>query len=305
MSFDLEHLAALTARGPVARIVVTRTAGSVPREAGTVMYVWEDGQDGTIGGGRLEWEAVVAARTQTDALSERTYPLGPGLGQCCGGSVTLVTEVFTAETLPTLPYARPLKPNPMPTSVERKLAHIGKLPAPVIVHGWLIETAPPRGREIWVWGSGHVGRALVAVLAPLADIKWVDIAQDRFPSDIPFGVTDLVAVDPVQMVKHAPKTAEHVILTHSHELDLALCHALLAHGFSGLGLIGSQTKRARFFKRLADLGHRQEQIARIVCPIGDPSLGKHPQAIALGVATDVLQRAHIGQGTGQGNSDTA
>ena len=87
----------------------------------------------------------------------------------------------------------------------------------------------------------------------------------------------------------APQDAEHLILTFSHALALDLCHRLLMHGFRACGLIGSASKWARFRSRLAGLGHAPAQIARIRCPIGDPALGKHPQAIAISVAADLLR----------------
>jgi len=98
-----------------------------------------------------------------------------------------------------------------------------------------------------------------------------------------------VATAPARLVPHAPVRAEHLIATYAHDLDLALCHALLTHDFAGAGLIGSATKWARFRARLSALGHAPAQISRIACPIGDPALGKHPQAIALGVATALLK----------------
>ena len=122
-------------------------------------------------------------------------------------------------------------------------------------------------------------------------LTWVDIAQSRFPEVIPPNVTPLIAQTPQGVVRHAPKAADHIIVTHSHSLDLELCHALLGHEFGSAGLIGSATKWARFKGRLSALGHNSAQISRISCPIGDISLGKHPQAIALGVATALLSRA--------------
>jgi xanthine dehydrogenase accessory factor len=89
---------------------------------------------------------------------------------------------------------------------------------------------------------------------------------------------------------HAPRDAHHLIVTYSHALDLDLCHAALSRGFASAGVIGSATKWARFRRRLAQLGHAPAAIDRIDCPIGDPRLGKHPQAIALGVAARLLVR---------------
>ena len=232
--------------GPI-RITVARTAGSVPREAGTQMLVWADRIEGTIGGGTLEWQAMAEARRMLaegrDAFTA-TYPLGPALGQCCGGSVTL--DYALADSL----------------------------------------DAPAR-RPLWIYGAGHVGRAIVHVMAPLPQFKitWVDTAPDRFPAT---QVTTFVAADPVMAVRHAPDDAEHLILPYSHEIDLALCHAILSRQFASAGLIGSATKWARFRRRLAALGHSPAQIARIACPIGDPALGKHPAEIALGVATAMI-----------------
>lgn len=287
MTMDLDHLGSLAQQGPFARIVVTRTAGSVPREAGTAMIVWPDRTHGTIGGGALEYQAIAEARDllKSGSAFEKTYPLGPGLGQCCGGAVTLVTEVFATTTLPDrMPFTRRISGHaPQPAAPKTGTT-------PVMIDGWLTEYAPAAPRELWIWGAGHVGRALVDVIRPLPDMKitWIDIARDRFPTDIPEDVDMVVAADPTALARFAPQTAEHLILTHSHTIDLALCHALIKRGFAAVGLIGSDTKWARFRARLADLGCKNDQILRIRCPIGRPDLGKHPHAIALGVAADLM-----------------
>ena len=184
----------------------------------------------------------------------------------------------------------------MPLAVKRLLDRAraqGVMPAPTQLQGWFIEPVARPTRHLWVWGAGHVGRALVQVIAPLPDlaITWIDVAPDRFPPDIPGNVAPLPATDPAALVPHAPHDADHLILTYSHALDLDLCHRLLTHGFASAGLIGSATKWARFRSRLAALGHAPQTIARITCPIGDPSLGKHPQAIAVGVAHAFLTPA--------------
>ena len=137
-----------------------------------------------------------------------------------------------------------------------------------------------------------MGRALVAVLAPLPDLalSWVDTGPERFPDAVPEDVTVLPAADPLRLVPHAPPQATHLVLTYSHELDLQICHALLGHGFGFAGLIGSDSKWARFRSRLRALGHADAQISRICCPIGQKSFGKHPQAIAIGVAAQLVRR---------------
>jgi xanthine dehydrogenase accessory factor len=299
---DLTALRAACGRhGAVARVVVAALDGSSPREAGASMTVWGDGQEGTIGGGALEWEAAARARDMlagaaTEARLDR-IALGPTLGQCCGGSVLLWTEVFRADALPA-PVAGLVArgKGEMPLAVRRLLARArgaGLVPATQVVAGWLVEPAALPLREIWVWGAGHVGRALVGVIAPLPGVRvtWIDSGAERFPAAIPDGVVPRAAANPARLADLAPTGAEHFVMTYSHALDLEICHRLLSRGFGALGLIGSLTKRARFRSRLQHLGHPDALISRIVCPIGEPALGKHPQAIAVGVAARLLSGA--------------
>ncbi|MEL6690153.1 MAG: xanthine dehydrogenase accessory protein XdhC [Pseudomonadota bacterium] len=281
--------------GPVARVVVAEVRGSAPREVGAAMWVWPGGQDGTIGGGTLEFEAAEAARRMAESTVKATkHALGPDLGQCCGGAVTLVTEVMAAMPAEG-PRAVALGDSPKTLAVERALAKLrngDSGPRAQIVDGWFLEAPVVPTRHVWIWGAGHVGRALVSTLAPLPDldITWIDTAPDRFPT-IPDGVTQVSAARPELLMAHAPENAEHLIVTYSHALDLALCDAALRQGFASCGLIGSKTKWARFCSRLGALGHDDAQISSIACPIGNPALGKHPQAIAISVAHSLMSAA--------------
>lgn len=295
--FDRRAIERALERAPrVVRVLVTDTRGSVPREAGTAMIVGPDFLVGTIGGGMLEHEAIRRARAlDADLLEKRA--LGPDLGQCCGGAVTLLYEAWDAERLAAAEgqvIARPLPGGgQMPFAIKRLLARAraaGELPGILVGGGWVAEPVLRAEREIWIWGAGHVGRAIAAVLAPLPGlaITWIDTQQDRFPPVLPEGVTALPAAEPARLAAHAPVTAEHLILTYSHSLDLALCDALLSRGFARCGLIGSASKWVRFRRRLAEMGHDPARIASIQCPIGDPALGKHPQEIAVGVAAEIL-----------------
>ncbi|MDP5219514.1 xanthine dehydrogenase accessory protein XdhC [Ruegeria sp. 2205SS24-7] len=298
MGFDLDTLrAAVAAHGRVVRVVIASIKGSSPREVGAAMLVWEGGQSGTIGGGTLEFQAAEAARQQSVDRVLSQHALGPDLGQCCGGVVRLLSEVYHTKALDALEgdvIARPVGATDMPLSVKRLLAtrrRQGLAPEPQLIDGWMVEPVHRPTRALWIWGAGHVGRALVDVLAPLPDlaITWVDTAADRFPDTVPDGVTVVPAAKPADLVNYAPPRAEHLVLTYSHVLDLNLCNQLLRHDFAFAGLIGSATKWARFRSRLKALGHAPDQIARITCPIGDPSLGKHPQTIAVGVAAQMLR----------------
>jgi len=311
MGFDLTGLEAAVARhGRVVRVVIAQHRGSSPREVGAAMQVWDGaeggGQSGTIGGGALEHQAAAAARrmlAQGAQTRLTRHALGPDLGQCCGGALLLLSEMHDAGTLAALTgqdiIARPAteeavtQGSVLPLAVQRLLAQArgqGQRPAPQLIDGWMVEPVARPTVPLWIWGAGHVGRALVDVMAPLPElgITWVDTGADRFPAEVPQAVTPLPAADPARLVRHAASDAHHLILTYSHALDLALCHALLGHGFASAGLIGSATKWARFRSRLGALGHSPAQIARIRCPIGLPALGKHPQAIAIGVASVLL-----------------
>ncbi|HRV64329.1 MAG TPA: xanthine dehydrogenase accessory protein XdhC [Albidovulum sp.] len=302
MSIDRESLSrAIAARGPVIRVVVADVAGSAPREAGTAMLVWAGGQDGTIGGGALEYEAAALARAMLAAGRTARLdrmPLGPALNQCCGGAVTILSERWDEDRLAGIAgqdiVARPLPGTGggMPMAVARILKRArgeGFAPSARIVQGWFVEPVAKAARDLWIWGAGHVGRAIVDVMRPLPGFRltWADTEASRFPP-LPEGVAQRIATNPADLVPEAPEGADHLVLTFSHALDLDLCHRLLTHGFGSLGLIGSETKWARFRSRLAALGHAPDRVADIRCPIGDPRLGKEPQAIAIGVAAELM-----------------
>lgn len=241
-------------------VEITATKGSAPRDAGTVMQVTATDIRGTIGGGALEHRAIETARQMLDRETpdiSQTIALGPGLGQCCGGAVTLLFT-RTPRALPAAPGIDIAQP---PVTATR--------------------------RPLWIWGAGHVGRALVAHAAPTEafDITWVDTTRGRFPTPMPAGLTALPAQDMPRMMPYAPRDALHLILTYAHDIDLALCAAALSHGFGYCGLIGSATKWARFRKRLRALALDPRAIT---CPIGDPAQGKHPQQIAAGTIRYLL-----------------
>jgi xanthine dehydrogenase accessory factor len=143
----------------------------------------------------------------------------------------------------------------MPLAVKRVLVAArgqGLRPAAGLVAGWLVEPVAEAERQVWIWGAGHVGRALVAVLAPLPGIAltWVDTGPERFPEVMPEGVTPVWARQPEALVPHVPVAAEHLIVTYSTRWTWNCATGCWAGGSAGLGLIGSATKWARFRSRL-------------------------------------------------------
>ncbi len=296
MSFQKDEM--LAGPLPVARVVIAARKGSSPREVGTSMLVWSDRVSGTIGGGALELQAIAHAREVLVDGKARIHrqPLGPDLGQCCGGAVTTLVERWDRDALEAVRdvVARPLPGSEaeMPEAVRRRL----ESPEPGVVDGWMIEPVAPPMRQIWVWGAGHVGTAMMNVLMPLPgfELSWADPDPGRFPSGLPDHIRTLAAENPADLATLATAEAEHFVMTYSHAIDLDICHRILSRPFRSLGLIGSKSKRARFRSRLAALGHSPATIDRMECPIGDPALGRHPQAIALGVAAGILKSGTSG-----------
>lgn len=301
MSFDRNLLEkSVAAHGAVVRVLVANTKGSAPRDAGATMLLWQGGQSGTIGGGALEHQASLHARemlVNAKPVMHITQPLGPNLGQCCGGNVTLVLERFTEENLPAeneFIFARAIDadaPAAIPALLQRRIEAAKDTPiAPILTADWLAETLLPLPTPVWIYGAGHVGRALARILAPLGgyDITLIDTGADRLPKHLPQNATTLTANNMADLVKHAPDNAHHYIMTMDHAFDLEICHQLLDRQFGFAGLIGSKTKWARFGNRLEQLGHTRRDISRITCPIGDPTLGKEPQTIAVGIAHALL-----------------
>ena len=303
-----------------ALVTVAAVRGSAPREAGARMVIEPGGGfRGTIGGGELEWQAIGAAREALSravisaALTQVT--LGPDLGQCCGGSLRLLIEVFDRTRIGELralaareaagpfitrgrigPHAveRVSHPWDDPDGGRRGGGAHSHLPVEIEGDGGIVERFREVRCPVWLFGAGHVGRALMLALAPLPfEVTWVDERADAFPAAVPANVRALRSPEPAQEIARAPGGALIVVMTHSHARDLAIVHAALAAGrFGYVGLIGSDSKRARFTRRLRDAGVAKARIAELVCPIGLPGIrSKLPAAIAAGVVAQLLERS--------------
>ena len=153
----------------------------------------------------------------------------------------------------------------------------------------LIERLDAIHAPLWLFGAGHVGQALVPILAGLPfRLSWIDTRPDIFPAEIAAGVTIRVPADPAALIADAPPGCRYLLMTHDHQLDYALCRAILQRGDAAfVGMIGSQSKAARFRSRLAREGLDGSGIA---CPVGITGIAsKLPAAIAVGVAAQLLQ----------------
>lgn len=264
-----EIAAAIETAGAGVLVLVTEALGSTPREVGAAMLVTTRGQYGTIGGGTVEHRCTAMAREMLRADGDprlERFPLGPTLDQCCGGRMTIALAHFGA-----LDAARFRAGGPVALWPEGPVFH----PAP-----------PPR--PVIVYGAGHVGAALVRALAPLPfALRWVDARAGVAPAFD--GVTLIETPLPEAEAAQAPGDAMHLVMTHSHTVDLEIVAAALARPAAFVGLIGSVTKRATFLRRLRKRDLSEAQLAGLTCPIGLPGLrDKRPAVIAASVAAQLV-----------------
>ena len=258
-------LRAFLAEGrPVAIVTVSEAKGSTPREAGATMLVTADTTRGSIGGGQLELLAISQARellTLNSASAALDVPLGPEIGQCCGGHVSVTIARGDAQALPGLEAADRAAAQARPT--------------------------------VLVFGAGHVGRALAKTLSLLPfQVRWIDERATEFgTSAVGDNVEIIVTQRWSEEMRRAPPDAAYVVLTHSHSLDSMIVSAVLERGeFAYCGLIGSQTKRKVFERAFRDIGISEASIARLICPIGDRGVDdKRPEVIAALVAAELVE----------------
>jgi xanthine dehydrogenase accessory factor len=299
-------------RGEVlAMTSIVGAQGSTPREFGARMLVWNDRFTGTIGGGSLERQALDQARKlltqdiRRHALQD--YPLGPLLGQCCGGRVRLLVERIDASSLAWLEDAAracearqafrlqadieggDLERSVQPAAGDDPLDNSPRTPIPEVRR--LSELLQPARPKLVIFGAGHVGQAVARAFAPLPfDLEWLASREDLRPEAGETHAEILSEDDLEACIEAAPPGVLIAIFTHSHDLDYRLTRAALAKGdVRYLGLIGSRTKRARFDSRLKADGVTAEQLARLTCPIGIQTLrSKAPAVIAIALAAELL-----------------
>lgn len=267
MTLRASTLAAFFAANPDAIVCeLTSVRGSSPRQQGTFMLVGPDALLGTIGGGALEYMVIEHARrliATGRAEEAMDVPLGPEIGQCCGGRVEVSLRYVDA------------------TIRERLLAQVAAEDA-----------ALP---HVFVFGAGHVGRALAQMLALLpVRLEVIDTRREELDL-LPADIASRTVAMPEAVVRSAPQGSSYVILTHDHALDFLIAQEALARDDSPyVGMVGSQTKRARFSSWFKAEGGDAKLLERLVLPIGQQGLGdKRPEVIAALAAAEIM--VHIGQ----------
>ena len=336
-------------------VTIIRTRGSAPREAGAKMLVMDELCVGTIGGGHLEYRAIEQGRKLLTAESVKLkstfrYPLGPTLGQCCGGVVELLFEVIADATAPWIKKTDQLCKNNTPAVVVSSLPHNDNLPNTTTENKLIVTESAQFGTlgsdlidrqaftlaqeylqiaafspasqtkpvttqirdellfdlinqpsfRLKLFGAGHIAQAIVSILKDAdCEITWIDTRDNIFPIDIPINVSTVETDTPECEIENLTAACYILIMTHCHQLDLRLCHQVLKQqDFAFCGLIGSESKRNRFKKKLLAHGVTEQAKNRLTCPIGIDNInGKLPQQIAISVAAQLLQQVELQSNT--------
>ncbi|MGX1787294.1 xanthine dehydrogenase accessory protein XdhC [Bosea sp. NPDC055332] len=257
--------AAFLASSLAAGAVIVRIAeaqGSTPREAGATMIVSARGSAGTIGGGQLEFHCIDLARVLLDSNGPQQLidiPLGPQMGQCCGGRVRVAMEPATAAHL------EALKHDEAKAAAERP--------------------------QVLIFGAGHTGKALARSLAllPVA-ATLIDDRPGQF-DEVPATISCLQLDDPETALAAARSGSAFVVLTHSHALDYCLAEAALLRGDAAyVGMIGSATKRARFEASFRRRHPGSKALVLLTCPIGGSDVhDKRPEVIAALTSAELVR----------------
>jgi len=248
---------------PLIKAKLISTEGSVPRNKGTFMLISSKYIFGSIGGGQLEFEIINISKKilkQKKIFIDKIFsiPLGPSIGQCCGGYVQVKLSKFN--------------------NGKESFKNEGNL--------------NNNSDNLFIFGAGHIGKELCAKSTNLdLNLHLIDSREEYLKNVKLKNITKIYAKIPWMIVKNLPKNSFFIILTHSHDFDFKIINEILKiNNFNFLGLIGSKTKIKRFTIRLLNLGHDRSLIDKIECPIGLKTItGKKPGEIAISIIARLLE----------------
>ncbi len=240
------------------------TEGSVPRNKDTFMFISNSKIFGTIGGGQLEHLIINKARNilknnKKNYSTKVNIPLGPAIGQCCGGYAQIELIKF--------------EDGKDACNSEKKIYNQSR-------------------NNLYIFGAGHIGQEVSKRSIDLDfNVNLIDSRKEYLNTPKEKDIVKIYAKYPWMLIKNLPKNAYYVILTHSHDFDFKIINELLNFNtFIFIGLIGSKTKRKRFDKRFLHLGHDRLLINKIECPVGLSTItSKKPGEIAISIIGRLLE----------------
>ena len=240
---------------------VMNALGSTPNKINDFMLIAENDIFGTIGGGTLEFQVINEAKKlliNNNKENSLKIPLGPGIGQCCGGFVEIKLTAHSN-------FKNAIKNEIFDES--------NKL-------------------DLYIFGAGHIGQSLITKTKFLNfNTYLIDSRESFLKQNNLKHVNYLLSSRPWEIVNHLNKKSMYVIVTHSHDFDFKIANEILKiNNFYYLGLIGSDTKRNKFYKRLEKLGHKKQLINQLECPIG-ASIGKSkdPEEISFSILARIIE----------------
>ena len=252
---------------PLALVEIDSVHGSTPREEDAWMLVSPTRTFRTIGGGQLESMAIEKARELLTGNKQKKIelhvPLGPHLGQCCGGVVNL------------------------------RVGRLGSSEAEILKARYQVEMEflP----DVYIFGAGHVGKALVQSLSLLPVNPIIVDTRSGELQDVPDLAEKRLVAIPESEVRSARSGSSFIILTHDHGLDFLIAREVLARNDAAyVGMIGSKTKLATFRNWLRRESGSEPDLGKLTCPIGDTTVrDKRPEVIAALVTAELV--THVNQ----------
>ena len=316
---------ALEGGTPVELVSVITSSGSTPRGAGAMMAVFPDGAiQGTIGGGNVEYAAQKLAGELLAAGGDarREFRFIPGdaadLGMVCGGDVTLQFHFFSPQDQQGIAVLRDLiqasagnettwliwrlegeRIAAIATADRHGIRHLAGGPPDlsallkqkaVFQDSWFAVPVVLAGRT-YIFGGGHVSRALVPVLASVGFRPVVYDDRPEFADSTLFPQAEAVLCGPFTDIgAHVTVTEEDdvVVMTRGHQADYEVLTQVLRSGARYLGCIGSSRKLALCRDRLLHSGFTEEEYARLHAPIGLDIGAETPEEIAVSVAAEMI-----------------